>query len=165
LNSQARHGSHLAGQQQGREAITVAHGRGDDVQNAEVKVEFDPGPDAASAARNALSALEPDLGPELLGDVRLLVSELVTNSVRHSNGDSPAGAVTLDVKTSGETVRVEVTDRGGGFDPKPREPGQSKASGWGLFLVDRLADRWGVVRNHVTRVWFEIDASGSRASV
>ena len=134
------------------------------MENREVSVHFDPGPTAASAARHALTALEPDLGPDLLDDVRLLVSELVTNSVRHAGDAGISGSVTLDVKTTGDTVRVEVTDRGGGFDPKPREPGQSKASGWGLYLVDRLADRWGVIRNHVTRVWFEIDARDARST-
>ena len=122
-----------------------------------ISLKFDSGPTAVSAARKALSALEPALEPEPMHDVRLLVSELVTNSIRHSTGTNGGSPVTLDVALSEDKLRVEVTDRGTGFEPHAREPGQSKASGWGLFLVDRLADRWGVIRNHITRVWFEID--------
>jgi anti-sigma regulatory factor (Ser/Thr protein kinase) len=122
-----------------------------------LSLKFDSGPAAAAAARNALAAIEPRLAPEPMHDVRLLVSELVTNSVRHSNGSSGDSPVTLDVAVTDDGLRVEVTDRGHGFEPQPREPGQSKASGWGLYLVDHLSDRWGVIRNHITRVWFEID--------
>ena len=122
-----------------------------------LSVKFEAGPTAASAARSALAAIEPRIDPEPMSDVRLLVSELVTNSIRHSEGTGEGSAVTLDVALSDEKLRVEVTDRGCGFEPQAREPGQSKASGWGLYLVDHLSDRWGVIRNHITRVWFEID--------
>jgi anti-sigma regulatory factor (Ser/Thr protein kinase) len=115
-------------------------------------------------ARAALSVLEPQVEPEPMNDVRLLVSELVTNSVRHSQGANSGAPVTLEVNVSDERLRVMVTDRGTGFEPQPREPGQSKASGWGLYLVDHLADRWGVIRNHITRVWFEIDRPGARGA-
>ena len=126
-----------------------------------ISMKFHPGPEAASEARAALNAIEPQIDPQPMNDVRLLVSELVTNSVRHSEGASSGAPVTLEVGVSDGTLRVEVTDRGKGFEPHPREPGQSKASGWGLYLVDHLADRWGVIRNHITRVWFEIDQPSS----
>ncbi len=126
-----------------------------------ISLKFESGPAAAAAARAALRAIEPKIEPEPMNDVRLLVSELVTNSVRHSQGPDSSGPVTLEVDVSDEKLRVEVTDRGRGFEPKAREPGQSKASGWGLYLVDHLADRWGVIRNHITRVWFEIDRPGT----
>jgi anti-sigma regulatory factor (Ser/Thr protein kinase) len=121
-----------------------------------VSVDFESGPEAAAWARNALYAVEKDVDEDLMADVRLLVSELVTNSVRHS-GVGPPESVGLDVAVDEETIRVEVRDRGRGFEPRPREAGRTRPGGWGLYLVDRLADRWGVVRNHVTRVWFEID--------
>jgi hypothetical protein len=38
----------------------------------------------------------------------------------------------------------------------------TKVGGWGLFLVEKLADRWGVARNSLTRVWFEIDLDRPR---
>jgi anti-sigma regulatory factor (Ser/Thr protein kinase) len=125
-----------------------------------ISLKLESGPEAASAARAALRTLEPKLDPEPMNDVRLLVSELVTNSVRHSEGPNSRSPVTLEVALSDEKLRVMVTDRGTGFEPHPREPGQSKASGWGLYLVDKLSDRWGVIRNHITRVWFEIDTAG-----
>jgi hypothetical protein len=57
-------------------------------------------------------------------------------------------------------VRVEVDDPGSGFEPRAPEPDPTKASGWGLYLVDELADRWGVGPGSRggTRIWFELDA-------
>jgi anti-sigma regulatory factor (Ser/Thr protein kinase) len=136
-------------------------GRGPDEK---ISAQFEAGPSAAAWARNALTALEERVEPEPMADIRLLVSELVTNSVRHSSM-APADTVGLDVSVRGGTVRVEVRDSGTGFEPRPRVAGQSKAGGWGLFLVERLADRWGVVSNHFTRVWFEIDQAGAPSRV
>ena len=122
----------------------------------QISVEFEVGPSAACAARNALLALDGRVDSELLEDIRLLVSELVTNSIRHSEIGTD-GVVMLDVAATEDTIRVEVADTGNGFEPKPRKRDQSKQGGWGLYLVDRIADRWGVARNNLTRVWFEID--------
>ena len=121
-----------------------------------VSVDFEAGPEAAAWARNALLAVEQEVDADLMADVRLLVSELVTNSVRHS-GVGPPDSVGLDVAVDSETIRVEVRDNGSGFEPRRRDPNRTRPGGWGLYLVDMLADRWGVVRNHFTRVWFEID--------
>jgi anti-sigma regulatory factor (Ser/Thr protein kinase) len=55
-------------------------------------------------------------------------------------------------------LRVEVTDPGPGFDPEMDEPTPGQAGGWGLFLTERLADRWGVDRaDGLTTVWMEMD--------
>ena len=55
-------------------------------------------------------------------------------------------------------VRVEVSDPGPGFDERvPRERSHDGEGGFGLFLVDKVAHRWGTKRNDSTRVWFEID--------
>ncbi len=113
---------------------------------------------APGAARNALGSLNGSLDAALAEDLRLLVSELVTNSLRHTGSTE----IELEVWRSDEVVRVTVSDRGAGFDlAGPPTPGD--ASGWGLFMVDRLADRWGVETDGNTRVWFELtrpDASG-----
>ena len=131
-----------------------------DQAGRELSVRFDRGPSAASAARNALLALESRVDSQCLDDVRLLVSELVTNAVRHAGG--PHGAeVTLDVTIDAARLRVEVADPGAGFDPQPRDDEMTRPGGWGLYLVDRIADRWGVVRNRMTRVWFEIDSAAT----
>jgi anti-sigma regulatory factor (Ser/Thr protein kinase) len=128
-----------------------------------VSVELEAGPEAAAWARNALFPVEPRVEEDLMADVRLLVSELVTNSVRHS-GMRPPDSVGLAVAVDAQTIRVEVRDRGTGFEPRPRDVDRSRPGGWGLYLVDRLADRWGVARNHVTRVWFEIDLGTPRTA-
>jgi anti-sigma regulatory factor (Ser/Thr protein kinase) len=122
----------------------------------QISIMFDAGPSAASAARNALLALDGRVDSELLNDIRLLVSELVTNSIRHSE-IGVEDRVTLDVAVTENVIRVEVADSGKGFEPAPREADQTRPGGWGLYLVDRIADRWGVACNNLTRVWFEID--------
>lgn len=110
------------------------------------------GPQAAAKARRAISQLRADIDPPLMETLRLLVTELVTNSVRHADADT----VVLKVLVGRGSVLTEVTDEGPGFDPadtgRPRD-----ASGWGLFLVERLAHRWGVRQEGAaTRVWFEL---------
>jgi anti-sigma regulatory factor (Ser/Thr protein kinase) len=129
---------------------------------SELSVRFDRGPTAAASARNALLALEERLDNRVLDDIRLLVSELVTNAIRHADAPS-GGAVEVDVTIADQRVRVEVADPGAGFDPQPRDDEMTRPGGWGLYLVDRIADRWGVIRNRMNRVWFELDA-GVRAA-
>jgi anti-sigma regulatory factor (Ser/Thr protein kinase) len=122
-----------------------------------IEVDFEAGPSAAAAARNALVALEGRIDDGLLGDVRLLVSELITNSVRHSSVRAK-DVVRLSVAVTESTLRVEVADPGKGFEPKARDADRTRPGGWGLYLVDQLADRWGVARDQFTRVWFELDS-------
>jgi anti-sigma regulatory factor (Ser/Thr protein kinase) len=123
-------------------------------------VQFESGPTAAAWARNALLPLDERVEPVVMEDVRLLVSELVTNSVRHAAPESDH--VQLYVTLDDETLHVQVADSGEGFEPRPRDGENTKPGGWGLFLVEKLSDRWGVARNHLTRVWFEIDLSRPR---
>ena len=121
-----------------------------------IELELDSGPSAAAEARAALGALDGRADPDVLDDVRLLLSEIVTNSVRHSG--SPHGAkIRLAVSVAGRAVRAEVTDGGRGFAPTPRSAPWTEAGGWGLHLVDSIATRWGVERGAPVRVWFEID--------
>jgi anti-sigma regulatory factor (Ser/Thr protein kinase) len=124
-----------------------------------IQVEFEAGPTAAASARNALMALDGRVDPALLADVRLLVSELVTNSVRHS-GIKNHDRVQMHVQVTASTLRVEVADPGEGFAPQPRDMDRTRPGGWGLYLVDQLSDRWGVARDHLNRVWFEMDRNG-----
>src|SRR5436190_3927630 len=114
------------------------------------------GAEAASEGRHALDRLESALGSEQLDELRLLASELLTNGVRH--GAQGSGWITLDVDVYANAIRVAVADPGEGFEPDPvPQPHVDRPGGWGLCLVDRLADRWGVHRDDVTSVWFEID--------
>jgi anti-sigma regulatory factor (Ser/Thr protein kinase) len=123
---------------------------------SQVKLRLHGGPEAVALARHSLNDLETHLGPALFEDMRLLVSELVTNSVRHAVA-SPASTVTLEVSVRSEMVRCSVTDPGPGFEASERGPDDDPASGWGLFLVERISDRWGVDLGGSTSVWFEID--------
>jgi serine/threonine-protein kinase RsbW len=119
-------------------------------------------PEAASAARHALDDLGDAVPDARLRDVRLLVSEVVTNAVRHANlatGD----VIELVVELKRRTLRVEVHDPGGGFVPSAPSPDPTRPSGWGLYLVAELADRWGVDSDETTLVWFEFDREAAAA--
>ena len=113
--------------------------------------------DSAAIARQAIGRLGEHLPEDQVGDVRLLVSELVTNSLRHADL-SPDDTIHLSIDVQESVVRVEVGDQGPGFelDVVPERP--EDAEGWGLYLVATLADRWGVLSDAgSTRVWFELD--------
>jgi anti-sigma regulatory factor (Ser/Thr protein kinase) len=115
-------------------------------------------PEAPSAARKALTALNGSLhllSSSRLLDVQLLVSEIVTNAVVHAPA---AESIGLAVLATEDVVRVEISDRGGGFTP-PAEIGKREptAGGWGLPIIDSIAERWGVERSDGTTVWFEVD--------
>jgi anti-sigma regulatory factor (Ser/Thr protein kinase) len=113
-------------------------------------------------ARVALEHLDRLVGESVLEDVRLLVSEVVTNSLRHS-GMGPDDHVAMRVEASAEVLRVEVADPGPGFPTHaPIKPGPERTGGRGLWLVDLIASRWGVRRGDGTCVWFEIDLRGPR---
>ena len=115
------------------------------------------GPYAATAARRALGGLRDLIGTQKLNDVYLLVSELVTNGVRHG-GAGEDDLLELCVLRHGSRLRVVVTDWGPGFDGRPRPRNRAdQTGGWGLFLVERLAERWGTQRSDdATTVWFEL---------
>lgn len=111
---------------------------------------------APAEARRALSPLLSNLG-ELAPTVELILSELVTNSVRHA-ANKLKGAITVEVHELGGRWRIEVEDDGPGFSPAARTAGQDAGSGWGLYLVDRLSDAWGVEREGGrTRVWCDLN--------
>jgi anti-sigma regulatory factor (Ser/Thr protein kinase) len=111
----------------------------------------------ARAARAFVSAI---LGPgHPCGDVAvLLVSEIFSNSVRHSGSAAPGEMVTVAVISGDGVVRVEVTDRAGAGTPELRPAGRDAESGRGLQLVADLSARWGWRRRRGGRivVWFEL---------
>ena len=114
-------------------------------------------PSSIARARHEVEdALAPSVTAKALGDVMLLVSELVTNAVRHAATEE--FEIRIDVR--GDALRIEVHDAGGGFVPKiaPSEDGRG---GYGLYIVDRLADRWGVERGADAVIWLEIDSAAS----
>jgi anti-sigma regulatory factor (Ser/Thr protein kinase) len=123
---------------------------------------------APSAARHAIGDLRLTLGDARYDVCRLLVSELVTNVVRHTPGGRSIAASDMRVRLYPDRVRVEVRDDGAGFKPRPRDSDQDIDSGWGLHLVGKLADDWGVERGVQNCVWFELGrtplASGQHAA-
>ena len=79
----------------------------------------------------------------------------MSNAVLHSDAPPASGILLCAQLLDRGTVRVEVIDRGSGFTARPRDPAASHG-GYGLYLVDKQATRWGVDREGGTRVWFEI---------
>jgi anti-sigma regulatory factor (Ser/Thr protein kinase) len=128
-------------------------------------IELQGGFKAASEVRHLLADLKPHIAQEkVYDDLVFMVNELVTNSIRHAR-IGISGKILLSVQADPRCVRAEVRDDGPGFDETAeRSPTLDEGSGWGLYLVERLADRWGVT-HHKSRgvsVWFEIDEPGSR---
>src|SRR3954469_9966095 len=91
---------------------------------------------APAVPRAALGAFAQSLDPKRYEATRLLVSELVTNAVKYGGN----GSVRLEVERDPARFRAEVIDSGSGFEVTERDNGQ--VGGWGLPLVEHLADRW-----------------------
>jgi anti-sigma regulatory factor (Ser/Thr protein kinase) len=98
--------------------------------------------------------LRPSLDGPLVDDAVLLVSEVVSNSVRHASLDA-SDDIEVRIRRSASMLHVDVIDPGPGFQPGHQRP-TARNGGWGVWLLDRLATRWGVERSNVTKVWFEI---------
>jgi anti-sigma regulatory factor (Ser/Thr protein kinase) len=111
--------------------------------------------DAASvrAARQLVAIHAPGLGDSQLTDACLMVSELVTNALVHG-----AGAISIRIAAAPERVTIEVADEGDGDGDVALAPVPGPSGGWGLRVVDELAEGWG---SHAgsTRVWFSIRRS------
>jgi anti-sigma regulatory factor (Ser/Thr protein kinase) len=122
-------------------------------------------PESAAAARRAIEAL--DMPDTLIADAKLLVSELVTNSVRHA-GLGPEDYIQVTIRWSGSRLRVIVWDRTTDLALSPVvgqfRPAPGTDSGWGLFLVDRIAGRWGTSLDRRAGYWFELELDGPAAS-
>ena len=110
-------------------------------------------PRAPSIARRALEQLSARVDGSVLQDTQLLVSEVVTNSIRHSGSED---AIRLRVWTRRKGLKVEIADGGYGFDAGAVSTSDNEEGGRGLMIVDALADRWGVSHEARTRVWFEL---------
>lgn len=115
-----------------------------------------PTRDAPSLARAAIAGLtgERAIDTTTLATLTLLVSEVVTNAVIHPEVQPPAD-IRLVARVQRGVLRVEVTDRGSGFTPRPRDLAAADR-GYGLYLLDKVATRWGVDRLGGTTVWFEL---------
>jgi anti-sigma regulatory factor (Ser/Thr protein kinase) len=116
-------------------------------------------PESVSTAR--------EMAREVLGDAHpatetamLLVSELVTNSVMHSRSGDPGGSVTVALCDGPAGILIQVCDGGGSSEPRlSASPDKDAEHGYGLLLVDVLADRWGTISSPDGRVtWCRVSA-------
>jgi anti-sigma regulatory factor (Ser/Thr protein kinase) len=105
-------------------------------------------PDSVSAARRLVNSHTTALAAQQREDAALMVSELVTNAVVHG-----VGAISLRIDFEADAVRIEVADEGNvALAPSPEAGAHG---GWGLRIVEQLADDWGVLEGS-TRVWFRL---------
>jgi len=116
---------------------------------------IDPQPEGPAQARRIIAEeLTSRLPESVVEDVKLMVSELVTNGIVHGAAED-AAPMMLDVLVNGN-VRCGVLDHGRGFAAQPRRT--AAVGGWGLQVVEQLSDRWGMQRSpQRTEVWFERD--------
>jgi anti-sigma regulatory factor (Ser/Thr protein kinase) len=154
---QGKTGSHRRFTYPDQRGGTLAQER---LRSVDLHVELAWCEDAPAMARAVATAWCSALGVEqtVCETVRLLVSEVVTNAIRHSEA-GPDTAVSLAASLSDGHVLVTVTDAGTGPPPLPRVP-DPFSGGYGLFLLEQESRRWGVDRGaDGTRVWFQLDAS------
>jgi anti-sigma regulatory factor (Ser/Thr protein kinase) len=114
------------------------------------------GPDAAAAARNAvLEGLGSGVPERAVEDILLVVSELVTNAVRHA-GAGAGETIDLRVARSPGSIRIEVEDSQPALEARRLTGGDRPAAGGlGLVVVDALCS-WGTEqRDHNKTVWAE----------
>jgi anti-sigma regulatory factor (Ser/Thr protein kinase) len=111
---------------------------------------------APRAARDVVEDMIAELGPRT-ADARIIASELVANSVRHS--DAPPGRpIELEVELDADFVKIEVCDAGSGYqrDAVQQRPA-GPDGGFGLLLVAALSDAWGVKGDGGTCAWALLD--------
>jgi serine/threonine-protein kinase RsbW len=127
-----------------------------------VELAIEPGPMAPSVARRAIAgALSDRVAEPVLANAQLVMSELVTNSVRHS-GAPDGDELVVRVRVWEDGCRLEVEDSGHEGVIAPRPADLVHGDGMGLNLVQRISERWGLVRaaHGPTRVWAQLAVAG-----
>ena len=134
---------------------SAAIGRvGSKVTTYEAAFELPPAVDSIARARAIVRSLDPDLGlrEDVVGDAELLVSEVVTNAIRHGGP-----LIRLNVTVDGRGLEVRVYD-GARTMPVPRHPDVDVPNGRGLQIVESVATSWGIVMEATGKtVWFRIN--------
>lgn len=125
-------------------------------RSTEFRIDLTASPEAAGVARRFVRAHSDSLPADSLNDAQLLVSELVTNAVRHGRP-----AISLVLNLDPPLIGVAVHDEGDLLPPvAPVSPGTDQPGGRGLMIVDRLSSTWGVLPDDQPpgkTVWFRID--------
>jgi anti-sigma regulatory factor (Ser/Thr protein kinase) len=108
---------------------------------------------APAVARGALARLHAQVSEDVLERAVLLISELVSNSVKHAGGRE----VRVEIWPAAGSLTVVVADDGPGFVPVA-QPGSivDREGGFGLPLLDTLAEAWGSGNGADAWVWFEV---------
>lgn len=143
-------------------ALSLSRAQSGATESAAVRVAGGRG--APHAARSAIvSLLRRRLRAERLGDVALVVSELVTNSVCHANV-GPDDHVGVELLLFADRIRLSVIDRGSALTPRLVSRERDEPGGLGLVVVDRLSTTWGVARDgtRLTRTWCELPLEPSQ---
>jgi anti-sigma regulatory factor (Ser/Thr protein kinase) len=122
----------------------------------EVRRAIPTGPSAPAQARRLADALASELPAVTVEDIRLVTSELVTNSVKHA-GNPPGHPIEVSLSLHSDRVRLEVVDRSV-FDPTPETSTELREVKWGLLLLDRIADTWGRISEG--GIWAEFRLTG-----
>lgn len=115
------------------------------------------GDEAPGHARTVMSSHLRHIDRDVASDAELIVSELVTNSVRHA-GVGPDRRVTVHLVLLHDHLRITVTDPGGDLQPRLLTRSPDGLGGHGLRLVELLSTKWGVGRDAVgaTQVWCDL---------
>lgn len=120
---------------------------------------FEHVPDSVPRARRFVKEVLKDAPSEVCDTVALMVSELATNCVRHTDS-----GFELTIGQNGGEIRVEVTDRGSG-EPKLRTPASTDTSGRGLQIVDIFSNAWGhESQGEGKTVWFSVGLEATTAA-
>jgi anti-sigma regulatory factor (Ser/Thr protein kinase) len=120
---------------------------------------FKHAPESVTAARRFARDVLRDVPPQARDTVALMVSELATNAIRHTNS-----GFELTVWQTESEIRVEATDRGGG-EPTVRTPALTDPSGRGLQIIDVFSTAWGHERQGEAKtVWFSLSLEAATAA-
>ena len=114
-----------------------------------------PDPTAPALARRRLKDRLVDIPADVLDDLLLLTTEVLTNCLRHAPINTN-DRIHLTLGVSEDSVRVEVTDPGTGSIFTPHLADVHETGGRGLLLLAEMSDRWGIDRSQATTVWFEL---------
>ena len=122
-----------------------------------IELRLEHAPAAAAAARDAVRArLAEFLPPGRVDEAVLITDELVANAVRYATVEAD-GHIGLRLEITPRTVRIAVTDGSPSFEWGGRNRPGEVSGGFGLVLVDEIADRWGLSLDGKKAVWFELD--------